>query len=199
MNTIFNMFTDIVLSLPTWELIRSFGLTAYILLFFTTAMGMLLPLNLVTGPTKAVVTIAHQLSGWLALTIALVHGLLLMIDRTMPFSWTAVFFPSWTNGRELSYALGVVTLYLLLIVLLSSDLVPVLGKKLWKKIHFFSYLAFVFAFVHGVWAGTDTLTTWGTAIYASTGGIIFVLTVLHVLLRRKPLQQSVKRAVQQKN
>lgn len=198
MGVILDALTHVVVSLPTWELIRAFGLTAYLLLFFTTALGMFLPLQLISGSTKAVLTIAHRLAGWLALIFALVHGLLLMIDRTMPFTWTLVFFPSWTNVREFSFALGVITLYLLLIVLLSTDLIALLGKKLWKKIHFLSYGAFVLAFMHGVWAGTDASTLWGTALYASTGGIVFVLTVLHILLRRKPIknkQPSVKQTI----
>lgn len=197
MGAILDVLTYFVLSLPTWELIRALGLTAYLLLFVTTALGMLLPLQLITGTTKAILTIAHRLSAWLALILALMHGLLLMVDRTVPFPWTAIFFPSWTNLREFSYALGVITLYMLVIVLLSSDLIAVLGKKLWKKIHFLSYGAFVLAFIHGLWAGTDASTLWGTALFASTGGIVFVLTVLHILLRRKPIQKSKQSSVKQ--
>ena len=60
------------------------------------------------------------------------------------------------NFVSLSLALGVISFYIFVIVLLSSILYKKISYKIWQYIHIFIYLLFFFSFYHAVRLGSDS-------------------------------------------
>ena len=52
-------------------------------------------------------------------------------------------------------ALGIVAMYLLLAVEITSLLMKRMSRRMWHGVHFSSFALFVFATVHGLLVGTD--------------------------------------------
>ena len=59
--------------------------------------------------------------------------------------------------------LGIVALYLLLAVWVTTLLRKRIGHRLWRRVHGLAFAVYAAATVHGLGAGSDTRTFWGTA------------------------------------
>ncbi|MCP8971302.1 ferric reductase-like transmembrane domain-containing protein [Ectobacillus ponti] len=166
---------------PIWILIRSAGLTAYLLLFLSVLFGLLGSMQGCPVKWRPVLQIAHQTAGWLAFLIGLLHGMLLHFDTYQPFRWTEIFIPFAASYKKVPSALGTVTGGLLFIVLVTTDMRKRLSRKLWKVLHLLSLPACLLGGLHGIWIGTDTGKPLILAFYASTLSILFVLLVLRFM------------------
>jgi predicted ferric reductase len=165
-----------------WYLSRSSAFVAYGLLWASMMLGLLMTSKLAPiwpgGPTTYEM---HQHSGLLGLGFGLFHGLILLGDHYTGFSIVQVLLPfATTSYRPLWVGLGQMGLYLAILVGLSVYVRPQIGKKLWRAIHFLSFLAFGMAFVHGLGSGTDTSTIWAQGLYFTTGLSILFLLVYRI-------------------
>ncbi|MBE3563996.1 MAG: hypothetical protein IMX05_09840 [Hydrogenibacillus schlegelii] len=171
---------------PIWPLIRAFGFSAYVWLFLTVAAGMLASLPFVPGKLRGILNIVHRQGARWGLGFLLLHMLLLSIDPTMPFPWTAIVFPSFADARSAVYGLGIFAFYGLIIVMVTSGAVKVIGQAMWRKFHLLSYPTFLLAFFHGVFAGTDSQALWAVVFYEATVGMIALLDLLQFVFSTKP-------------
>lgn len=140
----------------TWYVIRASGLTSYILLTVSMLWGLALSSkvfkNWSPGPLSMVL---HSGLSWIALAFAALHALLLMADKYVPYQLTEVLIPFTGPYRPLAVGLGTIAFWVILVVTLSFSMKKRIGHRVWKWIHFTSYLAFVLVTVHGLTAGTD--------------------------------------------
>ena len=141
-----------------WYFVRATGITAYVLLALSTLWG----LAVSSTPPKArspqsLSMRSHVILSWLGVALALGHGLLLLLDdHKFSYSLADVLVPFANPYRPVATALGVLAFWIMLLVALSIFLKKQLGPKWWKWLHKVSYVAFVFATIHGLRAGTDS-------------------------------------------
>ena len=94
----------------------------------------------------------HNRTAYAALAVAVVHPLLLVLDKTSQFTWVDVLFPLHAPHQRLFVALGSVAFYALVLVVLTSR--PGIRKRLsfraWKNVHLISYATALLCVVHGV-------------------------------------------------
>lgn len=181
----------------TWNVIRSAGITAYFLLFLAVFAGITLRLPVQLRKWKAPILFIHQHAGWLAFLFSIVHGLLLLFDRYLPYTISEVFIPFSAKNEPLLSGLGTVVFYVILIVLLSSDFMMRIGKRVWKYLHMSTYPAFFIALLHGYFQGTSAYDGWGMLLYWITGSILIAVLVLkwkilHSLHHRDDFLQAKK-------
>ena len=88
-----------------------------------------------------------------------VHLLSLFLDTFVTFGPTELFVPFASSYRPTAVAWGVVGLYLLLAIEITSLLRKRLSKRAWRATHYLSFPLFIVASVHAVTAGTDGDTT----------------------------------------
>src|SRR6266704_4333807 len=151
----------------TWDIARAGGFPAYILLTLAVVVG--LPLSTqIQSPSRWPRLLNSELHNFLTLlsTIFLVvHVLAVWIDPFTNFGWNEVLIPLASHYRPVWMALGIVGLYLGIAIGISTWLRPLIGYKLWRKLHVLTLGIFALATIHGIGTGSDTQTWWALGIY----------------------------------
>jgi predicted ferric reductase len=166
-----------------WFLSRAAAFSAYFLLWFSMAMGVLITNKMArVWPGGPVAFDLHQFTTLLGLAVALFHGIILMGDHYIHFSLLTVFVPfASLDYRPIEVGLGQLALYLSALIALSFYVRKRITPKVWRSFHYTSFLAFALALAHGLLSGTDTPTTWASEIYWLSGGILLFLIVYRVI------------------
>jgi predicted ferric reductase len=172
-----------------WHLSRSMAFVAFGLLWLSMVFGLLISSKLAPlwpgGPTAFEL---HQHTGLLGLAFSLFHGLILLGDHYMGYTLVQILVPfTSTNYRPQWVGLGQVGLYLMLLVGLSVYVRQWIGKRMWRLIHFLSFLLFVLALIHGLSSGTDSSTFWAKGLYGFSGISVLGLLIYRIL---KTVRQS---------
>ncbi len=94
----------------------------------------------------------HNWTAYLAICLALLHPITLFLDKESGFSWKQFFFPLDAPSQEWMVALGVVSLYALIITLVTSldSVRKKMGFRFWKNLHLVSYATACLFLVHGL-------------------------------------------------
>jgi DMSO/TMAO reductase YedYZ heme-binding membrane subunit len=181
----------------TWDTARAGGFVAYILLTLAVAAGLVLRNRWQTERWPRLVT--NELHGYLSLLALLfiaVHVLAVLVDPFTRFGLAEVLVPFASHYRPIWMGLGVVALYLLLAVWVSSRLRTRIGYRLWRSIHLLAYGVYGAATVHGLGTGTDTQSVWAPIVYASSLLLVGALAGRRLLVpaargdRRRPVLAS---------
>lgn len=169
---------------PTfWILARSSGFLAYALLTASVLAGLLLKARpLGTAIKPAVVTDLHRFLALLGLCSLTVHGLALVLDRTVPIGIADLLVPGIAPYRPLWTALGVLAAELMLLVYASFPLRKRIGTRTWRRLHWATYLIFTLATLHGLATGSDSGMTWALAVYGAATGAVIAATAWRVLV-----------------
>ncbi len=140
----------------SWHLVRSAGITSYILLTASMLWGLLLSSRVWKdwSPGSLSMTL-HTTVSWLALILGLVHGLLLMFDKYYTYTLRDILVPFTGPYRPEFVGLGTLAFWIALVVTLSFSVRKLIGRRVWRSIHMASYLSFGMVTAHGLLAGTD--------------------------------------------
>lgn len=149
-----------------WYLTRISGLVAaasFVIL-------MLSGIGLLTGHTFSffepiTAWASHRALGITFSVSVLVHVGSLYFDHFVPFGLTSLLVPFASNYKQIDLlgfpvgslyiALGVLSLYLSIAIVLTSLFMIEKKPRLWKVTHILSYLAMIFVFIHALFLGTD--------------------------------------------
>jgi predicted ferric reductase len=94
----------------------------------------------------------HNWLGYIGLSTALVHPLILLASSTAGFKLFDVFVPIWSPTQPFENTLGAIALYLVAFVVLTSYFRRVFGHHRWKLLHYTAYAAAAVFYVHGTLA-----------------------------------------------
>ncbi len=184
---------DKVQSSWPWYVIRASGLIAGLLLFILILSG----LGFITGQAY---NFLEPITAWashkaLGITLGisiLLHIGALYFDSFVTFDLQSIFIPFVSNYKpivifgisfgSLFVALGVLALYLILAIILTSLFWIEKKPKTWKLTHLLSYIAMIFVFVHALYLGTDLAS--GVLRYVWIG-LILILTVFSLIRLRR--------------
>jgi DMSO/TMAO reductase YedYZ heme-binding membrane subunit len=72
-------------------------------------------------------------------------------------------------------------MYTVLAVIISTKLKSRIGHKLWRKLHYLTFLAYGAALAHGLLTGTDTGARWANLIYIASAFLVGGLTIKRIL------------------
>ncbi len=94
----------------------------------------------------------HNWTAYGALALAVVHPLLLVVDKTSGFSLMDVLVPIHAPHQRLFVALGALAFYALVLVVLTSrkGIRQRLSFRAWKNVHLISYATALLFVIHGV-------------------------------------------------
>ena len=139
-----------------WYVARASGLVAWALLAGAVVWGLLMSTRLVRRQVKTSWLLdLHRWLGGLALVFTGVHVAAILGDTYVHFGLASVLIPFATSWHPVAVAWGVVGMYLLAAVELTSLLRRHLNHRLWQRVHFLSFPLFVISTAHGISAGTD--------------------------------------------
>jgi predicted ferric reductase len=123
----------------------------------------------------------HRFFGGLALVFTAIHVLAVVSDTYVHFGLVDVLVPLASTWHPVAVAFGVVSIYVLVAVEVTSLLRPKLPKRLWKQVHFASFPLFAFTTLHLLTAGTDTSNLLLQGIVLAVVAAVSGLTALRVL------------------
>lgn len=169
-----------------WYLSRASAVVAYALLWLSMVLGLIITNRLARvwpgGPTAFDL---HQFASLIGLAFALFHALILMGDKYINYNLAQVLVPFNSAGyKPVWVGLGQIGFYLLAIVGLSFYVRKRLGNRTWRLIHYLSFLTYVLALLHGIFAGTDTTVLAIQVFYWVTGASLLFLIVYRILIAR---------------
>jgi predicted ferric reductase len=168
-----------------WFLSRASALVAYLLLWLSMCLGMMITNKLARlWPGGPVAFDLHQHTSLLGVAFALFHGLILLGDQyihtnllhtVIPFGMKE-YQPFWVGLGQLGF-------YLMVIVSFSFYVRKQITPRIWRLIHYLSFASFLMALAHGITSGSDTSAAWTQGMYWFTGGSFLFLFVFRLLGR----------------
>ncbi len=173
-----------------WYLTRAAGLTAWVFLTLTLVWGALISGRLVpTGRPRRWVNDLHPFLGGLGLAALVLHVIGAVADTTVGIGWIDAVVPFISPWNPFAIALGVLAVWCLVAVEVTSLLKRHLRRRTWHGIHLVSYAMAWLVTLHAAFAGTDV----GRPVVAWTAlGLVTVATVVGVVraLRVPPAPAS---------
>jgi DMSO/TMAO reductase YedYZ heme-binding membrane subunit len=139
-----------------WFLARSSGLVAWGAGLASILWGLALSTRaLGRQPRPAWLLDLHRLLGGLCVGFVGLHLVALLADSFVELSPADLVVPWHSSYRSTDVAWGVLALWLLVAVEVSSLLQRALSRRVWRGIHLASYAVAVLATAHAVGTGTD--------------------------------------------
>ena len=173
-----------------WYLSRGTAFVSLSLLWVSMAFGLTITNKMAKLWPGAPTTFAvHEFVSLLGIAFAMFHGLILMGDRFINFTFAQVAIPFASTGfKPFWVGMGQIGFYVWLLVALSFYIRSRIGQKTWRAIHFASFLTYVAALVHGLMSGTDTSALWAQWYYWISGGSLLFLLMYRVIVSMFPAQ-----------
>ncbi len=161
-----------------WYITRAAGLTAYFLLWLSMVWGMAITSRIFHPALEGTYSYDfHEYLSILGLGFVLLHVIVLLFDRYLPFSIWQIAIPFIDSYRPLWVGLGIIGFYGFALVTVTFYLRRSIGTRTFRTIHYLSMLAYLGATLHGLFAGTDSalpVTRW---LYGGSFLVIVFLTV----------------------
>ena len=73
----------------------------------------------------------------------------------------------------------------MLVTSISFSFRKQIGQKRWRQLHYLTFVAFLFATLHGAMAGTDSGNPGMTAMYWGSGILVLFLTNYRLLTNKR--------------
>jgi hypothetical protein len=155
-----------------WYVARSSGIVAWALVLATIVWGLLLATGVrgrVLGrrPAPAWLLSLHRYLGALTVAFVGVHVGAILLDTYTSFGLTDVLVPFTGSWHPAAVAWGIVGMYLLVAIEVTSLLRHRMSRRAWHAVHLLSYFLFATTTVHMLTAGTDV-----GALMASTVAVL---------------------------
>lgn len=149
-----------------WYVGRGSGITAYLLLTFSVVLGIALSRRWysVHWP-RMVVDALHR---WLTITFYVfvtIHIVTMLLDPFTHFRVVDVTVPFASTYRPIWLSLGIIATELSIAAGASVWIRKWIGYRAWHVLHLLAYPIFFMSLLHAIGTGTDTKTTWATALY----------------------------------
>lgn len=168
---------------PTlWYVTRATAVAAYITLSASVILGLL---RSIAGAAREhlswVVDELHAFIATLAGVLVCAHVVAIALDPFIPFTLHDLLIPGKGPYRALGVNLGILALYAMTVLLVSSWLRKRIPYRLWRPMHSLSFLAFALVTAHGILAGSDASEPWMRAIYTAAGCAVAVLLLFRLV------------------
>jgi predicted ferric reductase len=173
-----------------WDTARAGGIVSWCLLAASVLWGLAISTKATTGRIRPNWMLdLHRFLGGLATIFVGVHVAGLVLDSYVSFGLTEVLVPFASSWHPLAVAWGIVGMYLLAAVELTSLARRKLSRRLWRGVHALAFPTFALATVHGLSAGTDrTNMVWQVTVWTTVAAVVVLtaIRVLELVNRRSP-------------
>ncbi|NUR78858.1 MAG: hypothetical protein HOQ21_00185, partial [Dermatophilaceae bacterium] len=172
-----------------WYIARSSGLTAWVLVSLTVLWGLVLSTRVLGNrAAPAWLLDLHRALGALTVVFVGVHLTGLVMDEYSAFGPSDILVPLASSFRPAAVAWGVVAMYLLVAIAVTSWTRRWIPDRLWRWVHASAHGVFVLATVHTLTAGTDAGGLF-VKVFAVAVGTAYLFLATYRLLagRRAPV------------
>lgn len=157
-----------------WYVARAGGLVAWALVLASCTWGLLHALRAFgRRPSPSWMLSTHRYLSALAIAFVAVHVVAILVDSYVQFSIADVLVPLVSTWHPIAVAWGIVGMYVLVAVEVTSLVRARLSPKAWRAVHMLSYVLLALVTIHLLTAGTDA----GDLLPATSAVLIGVATV----------------------
>jgi methionine sulfoxide reductase heme-binding subunit len=121
----------------------------------------------------------HNVSGYVALSLAVIHPVVLLFNKTERFRVVDLLYPVHSPSQPLENTIGAIALYCVGFVVVTSYLRLRLGRRVWKSFHFTVYAAAIALFWHSLFTDPELKNS---AVNWFDGGKLFVEACVLIIL-----------------
>lgn len=169
-----------------WYISRASGLMAYLLLWLVMFFGLAIRTPIVKNIFPP--AFSYETHTWLsvqALILVFFHSGALLWDKylRLKFLDLAVPFHSPIYANEIT--LGILGLYLMIILILTSYFRKFFSQKIWRAVHFLNILLFIIVTIHAFLLGTDLHSGTPRIIFFTLNIFLILLITINLAARLK--------------
>jgi methionine sulfoxide reductase heme-binding subunit len=159
-----------------WYGVRATGFLAYFAVTGSVIYGLMLSTKLLDAIAHRPVSFAlHKDLATVGLALSGFHGLLLLGDQTFAFTPRAILLPFAAPYAPVAVGVGQLAFYVVATVTGSFYVRRQIGQRVWRLIHYLTFLAFVGVTAHGISSGSDTGAPWAVWVYlVPTASVVFL-------------------------
>ena len=140
-----------------WYVARASGLVAWALVVASCTWGLLHALRTFgRRPTPAWMLSTHRYLSALTIAFVGVHVVAIVADSYVHFGIADVLVPLASSWHPVAVAWGIVAMYLLVAIEVTSLFRQHLSQRTWRAVHMGSYVLLALVTIHLLTAGTDT-------------------------------------------
>ncbi len=179
-----------------WFISRAAAIVSFLLLWLSTAWGISVSTKGLGGRVSGAVAHAmHNVTSWLALGFAALHGLSLLADTSLKFDLAGILIPFVSSYKPVLTGLGIMGLYAGIAATAAFYFRKRLGYKAWRTLHGVSYAMFFGVALHGILIGSDSSSAVMQAIYVVATVSVVLLTIFRIITAQTArARAAVKRA-----
>ena len=164
-----------------WYFGRATGLVALVLLTAVVVLGTLGPLRVASKawPRFAIRTVHRDVS-LLTLLVIVIHVVVLVFDGYVHIPLSAGILPWGSSYMAFWVGIGALSFDLLIAIALTSMIRRRLGYRTWRFVHWFAYVSWPLAVLHGIVAGSDSGANWALGLTIACVATVAAAIVLRV-------------------
>jgi len=148
-----------------WYLMRASGFVALMLFTLTVVLGVVGVTRLQSKRWPRLVTgELHRRLALIATCFLALHIGTALLDSWVGLGWIGAVVPFFSKYRPAWVGLGVLAFDIVLAVMASSILRRQIGARLWRIVHWGTWMLWPIAVAHALGSGTDGAKGWGLAI-----------------------------------
>jgi predicted ferric reductase len=164
-----------------WYVARAGGLVAWGLAAAAVLWGLLLSTRVFgRRPRPAWLFDLHRFLGGATVIFTVVHVLAILLDGYVHFGFLEVLVPFTGTWHPVAVAWGIVAMYLLVAVELTSLARTRVSTRIWRRVHYASFAMFAFGSIHAISAGTDASGGVYRMVVLGVCALALVLTAVRV-------------------
>jgi DMSO/TMAO reductase YedYZ heme-binding membrane subunit len=174
-----------------WYTARAGGIVAWALVLASCLWGVFLALRGGSRQLPAAWLLsAHRYLSMLALCFIGVHVLALIADSYVKFTVVDVLVPMASTWHPLAVAFGIVSMYLVVAIEITSLLRHRMAVATWRGIHVTAYAVLALSTIHFLSAGTDARAILPTSLAVLIGVVVVFITAAMLTWRSAPKVRS---------
>lgn len=167
-----------------WLIARAAGFVAFGALTLSVWLGLGMSTRLFGSRRQRALLAWHRTLAATGLAMLGLHVGALLLDPVVHFSPISALVPFTAPWRPAAVAAGVVAGWLMVTLTASFRLRKLIGQRVWRRLHYASFAAFLLALCHALASGTDLAGIAGPVLAVIAGGPVLCLTFLRILTPR---------------
>ena len=184
----------------SWYFGRVTGLLAFVLLTFGAMYGLVMSSRVFQRVISGAAAYElHRTLSWVSLGAVVLHVgsfffddflRIRFIEAIVPGVLTRDFPSALGFDMGLAVAFGIVALYFMIILLLTSEFRAKLSQRAWRRTHYLSFLAYAAFVAHGFMAGSDSGELWVRGMYIVSSTSVLLLVAIRIVSRTLLLKRQ---------
>ena len=139
-----------------WYVSRASGLIAYFLLWCVMFFGLAIRTPILKDILQPIFSLeTHRWLSVQALFFVFLHAGALLWDEYLDFGMLDLIVPFYSESYSSELALGILGLYLMIILIITSYFKKFISFRIWRAVHFLNIALFVLVVIHALWIGSD--------------------------------------------